>query len=674
MTLTQLFTAIANAIRTKTGSSDTIVAEDFPEEIADIQLGKLTNAQYTEATNDLDDIFEGVELPSTYQQVEYLESSGTQYIDTGRVPNNTDIIEQKFQSKNTTNTTYCWYGSMPSSGTTTPRISMGITNGSLFFGVNYTANYSYNSTELTHIKWKVIEEKKFEVILNGERSIKTVAGNASVYSPTISLTSYLFARHGNDGVQVTDGAGTKIYFHREYLADGTIQLNLIPCYRKSDGVAGMYDTISETFLTNLGTGTFVVGNDVDILNTKVKNILTEKTDKIIPENIKNGISLLGITGSYTGLDTSDADATAGDILKDKTAYVNGQKLTGTHEASGGPILKKDVNFYDYDGTLVYSYTKTEFLALTEMPANPSHTGLVAQGWNWSLSDAKTYVTDYGVLEIGQTYTTSSGNTEFDIEVTTKTGLTVTCNMIGTKDWGDGTSDSGYSHTYSSVGKYTITCDGTSYNGSYIFGSSSSNIPYYVVGARITKATSIPNYAFNNCYSLKYITISSDVTSVGSYVFNKCYSLKSIVIPSSITTMSNGVFSDCRSLQRACLSKDCGGSSASSYMFNNCYSLESLIIPTSVTTIYGYMLQNCYSLTKLVIPTSVTTISNSAFIDSSEIIEYDFSNYSAVPTLSNAGAFTNINYICKIIVPNDLYSSWITASIWSSMADYIVSAN
>lgn len=39
MTLTQLFTNIANAIRTKTGSSETIKAEDFPTEIASITTG-----------------------------------------------------------------------------------------------------------------------------------------------------------------------------------------------------------------------------------------------------------------------------------------------------------------------------------------------------------------------------------------------------------------------------------------------------------------------------------------------------------------------------------------------------------------------------------------------------------------------------------------------------------
>ena len=208
---------------------------------------------------------------------------------------------------------------------------------------------------------------------------------------------------------------------------------------------------------------------MDILNTKINNILTEKTLKVRPENIKAGVNILGILGTYEG--------------------------------EGGSIVEKDVNFFDYDGTLVASYTKTEFLALTEMPTNPSHTGLVAQGWNWSLSDAKEYVTDYGVLDIGQTYTTASGNSEFDVEVTAKTGLTVTCNMIGNKDWGDGTSDTSYSHTYSSAGKYTIACDGDSYNGSYIFGTSSSAVVYYPIAVRMTKATRLPNYAFMRLYRM-----------------------------------------------------------------------------------------------------------------------------------------------------------------------------
>ena len=63
---------------------------------------------------------------------------------------------------------------------------------------------------------------------------------------------------------------------------------------------------------------------MDILNTKIKSILTEKNTKILPGNIKKDVNILGITGTYT----SDANATASDIKTDKTAYVNGEKITG----------------------------------------------------------------------------------------------------------------------------------------------------------------------------------------------------------------------------------------------------------------------------------------------------------------------------------------------------------
>ena len=66
------------------------------------------------------------------------------------------------------------------------------------------------------------------------------------------------------------------------------------------------------------------------LEQKLRDIADEKDLKVLPENIKKDVSILGVTGTLEeGIDTSDATATANDIAINKTAYVNGQKITGT---------------------------------------------------------------------------------------------------------------------------------------------------------------------------------------------------------------------------------------------------------------------------------------------------------------------------------------------------------
>lgn len=72
------------------------------------------------------------------------------------------------------------------------------------------------------------------------------------------------------------------------------------------------------------------------LQTKLDAILEDKNTNLLSENLKAGVTCLGVEGSMqSGVDTSDATATNADIASGKTAYVNGEKITGTLEQTTG---------------------------------------------------------------------------------------------------------------------------------------------------------------------------------------------------------------------------------------------------------------------------------------------------------------------------------------------------
>ena len=84
-------------------------------------------------------------------------------------------------------------------------------------------------------------------------------------------------------------------------------------------------------------GTLIKTNTIkiNILTSIFKSANNDSSSgSLLPEYIKEGITLGGITGTLEDLDTSDATATAEDILYGKTAYVDGQKITGTYRTLG----------------------------------------------------------------------------------------------------------------------------------------------------------------------------------------------------------------------------------------------------------------------------------------------------------------------------------------------------
>ena len=458
--------------------------------------------------------------------------------------------------------------------------------------------------------------------------------------------------------------------------------------------------------------------------------------------------------------------------KGTTAKINPQDFSSeiaSIPVGGGSTTtsKSSVNFYDYDGTLLHSYSKGEFLALSALPDLPTREGLTCQGWNYTLTKAKEYVTSYDILNIGATYITDDGKTRLYIRIAANGRMTVPLYFSQTAtngvniDWGDGsatqtlagTGNVNTTHTYASIGDYIITLKVTSGtlglgNGSSqysVMGSTDNNGRVYCnmlqrveIGSSVTSigtyafyfcysiasvvipssvtsiennafyycyslssivipnsvmnigskafngcysiasinipegVTKIGNNAFTNCYSLSSINITEGVTSIGSSTFNGCYSLASVVIPSSVTSIGSNVFQNCYSLSSINIPE--GITNIRNYTFYNCYSLSSINIPEGVTNIESNAFYNCYSLASINIPEGVTKIGNNAFYNCYGMAYYDFRASKSVPTLSSTNAFNSIPPDCKVVVPDSLYSSWTTATNWSTYANQIVKAS
>lgn len=376
-------------------------------------------------------------------------------------------------------------------------------------------------------------------------------------------------------------------------------------------------------------------------------------------------------GSIVVVDTPDGhggtirEITATNVttLVEKTITQNGTYDPGNDNADGyssvtvnvggsTPVERSDVNFYDYDGTLLYAYTAAEAAELTEMPSNPSHTGLTAQGWNYTLAEMKTEVTAQGACDIGQMYVTDDGKSRlychFD-EWALSLYFGVSVNGTCVVDWGDGSSTDTLTdtdeyqynavlaaHTYTSSGDYVITVSAVS--GTYAFmygcvhkgnsyGSTKSEDRVYASSVRKVEMgtnAGLGSYSFHWCINLETITIPNSVTIIHDNAFTRCQSLEHLTIPSSVTER---------------------------YDINSyCISLKSVSIPRSLTIPYGF--QYCYSLQRVVIPSTVTSLQNKCFVDNNAL------EYVSIPSsvgVIGTYSFQNCYSLKKADIPEGITS-------------------
>lgn len=196
-------------------------------------------------------------LPAGYTQVEYLNSNAA-YIETGYYPKSTTKIVASYQFNAVTPVQMRIFGEG---------------GGNLYFChyINGGGGWSWTSQNSSG-NWTAIgitaDTNRHEFILdNKNNAIVFDQGTyvdymATTHSNTSTVTLALGAYHNEDGTYVNI-ANMKIYYYYLYENDVLIRA-WIPCYRNSDGVAGLYDIVNNQFYssasgTNYGVGPVVSG-------------------------------------------------------------------------------------------------------------------------------------------------------------------------------------------------------------------------------------------------------------------------------------------------------------------------------------------------------------------------------------------------------------------------------
>ena len=183
-------------------------------------------------------------IPSEYTPVEYLEGTGTQYIDTGFKPNSNSRVVCDFQALSTTPASFV-FGSLDAWQKN--MFGFYLAAG----GANLQDLYATNAGPITGngLTRNVVDKNKNVTTLGSVVKTNTAATfqcayNLALFAEIITGNADAFAH-------------ARIYSCQVYDND-TLVRDFVPCVSAS-GVAGMYDIVNGVFYPNAGTGEFVVG-------------------------------------------------------------------------------------------------------------------------------------------------------------------------------------------------------------------------------------------------------------------------------------------------------------------------------------------------------------------------------------------------------------------------------
>lgn len=218
------------------------------------------------------DYYIPVELPTGYTQVSYIQSSGTQYIDTGFSAPNGFVAEFGMAVTDTSNIFYV----------------VGSHNLNSPYGRNYIACKSNTAWELglgdsyptyaddiptnsmVRAKCSTVEGNSYLEVDGTRTTSSTDNSGRSAYNVWLFANQY-DARRGVYSVG-------RLYSMKIYDVNLNLVRDMIPCTNAS-GTAGLYDRVNDVFYENAGTGEFIAGPEVEPeISYELAEVKTTYTD------------------------------------------------------------------------------------------------------------------------------------------------------------------------------------------------------------------------------------------------------------------------------------------------------------------------------------------------------------------------------------------------------------
>lgn len=379
----------------------------------------------------------------------------------------------------------------------------------------------------------------------------------------------------------------------------------------------------------------------------------------IPSNINTDITK--ISNAKT-LIRNAINAKGVSVSADDTFASYAQKIGQLNAPDGYKVI-----VVDYDGEIITQATKQAGETFT-LPAGPTnHSKLVFQEWSScdEITNNTVTIIDHDIL-VGAVYTTASGTNEFDIVLTEATGKDVTFRMAGNKNWGDGTTDNLTTHTYADYGEYTITCDGTTLNQSYMMGQSTNGIhtaDSKLKNIRLATVTSMTNNVFYWCSDLETFTASTSLLTIGTSNFQACLRLKCCILSNHVTSNSfAGTFSNDYNLKYAIVPNNTNLNLQGT--FQGCFSLCFPIFPSNCISFQSTYQQCCSLPDEIYIPAinqncSFQTMFNTAYGIKNITINATACNHitTLASTFYQCYALEEVNFLGELSVVTTLASAF-----------------